>query len=274
MTSFEAAASASLSCSSVKDAGAAATGTAGCSATGSVMVSNAVAAPKFVTLSMFTSTVGSGTLTAGIGCAVADSSSNAKVSSSTGIHCETVLSSAGGTSVVGAAASTGSSGAVKAPQILSAAAGSSATSGASGGIIVSCPSACIIDREEPSSISALTLVTICWDSKGLERKSSAPQLFALVSSNGSNDPVNRRIGLVEIDAVARTASQTSYPDMPGIRASMSRTSGLISRAFSTAALPLSTTVREYSSLPKMMPTTFWMVILSSARRILMLMCPS
>jgi hypothetical protein len=43
------------------------------------------------------------------------------------------------------------------------------------------------------------------------------------------------------------------------------TSGLDSRAFTSASSPLSTTVTVKSSFAKVMPTTFWIVIESSAR---------
>src|SRR5262245_12184156 len=53
--------------------------------------------------------------------------------------------------------------------------------------------------------------------------------------------------------------------MPGMPMSASTRSGKICFAFDNASVPLSTVTSSMSSLAKVMPTTFWMVTLSSAR---------
>jgi len=65
---------------------------------------------------------------------------------------------------------------------------------------------------------------------------------------------------------AFTASHTSYPLRRGMTTSARITSGLSSRALAIASSPLSTEVTLKSSLANVMPTTFWIVIESSARR--------
>ena len=65
---------------------------------------------------------------------------------------------------------------------------------------------------------------------------------------------------------ALTASQSSYPFRFGITTSARMTSGLSSRAREMASSPLSTAVILKSSPANVMPTTFWIVTESSARR--------
>jgi hypothetical protein len=63
--------------------------------------------------------------------------------------------------------------------------------------------------------------------------------------------------------------------MPGITTSASTTSGFTWRARATASSPLSTVTSFTSSLAKLIPTTFWMVTLSSASsRVLGMIPPS
>ena len=61
--------------------------------------------------------------------------------------------------------------------------------------------------------------------------------------------------------------------MPGITTSARMMSGRIARALATASRPLSTVVIWMSSFAKLIPTTFWMVTLSSASSRLLGMIP-
>jgi hypothetical protein len=61
--------------------------------------------------------------------------------------------------------------------------------------------------------------------------------------------------------------------MPGMITSARTTSGRASRAFATASSPLSTVIRTTSSLAKLIPTTFWIVTLSSASSSFLAMFP-
>ena len=120
-------------------------------------------------------------------------------------------------------------------------------------------------RDLPNSMRECTLSMRICDSKGFEMKSSAPLSLAFSTLNGSKAPVRSRIGMCRSAWSCRIFSHTSYPLAPGISVSTSITSGTISAAFSSAPVPLLTMASSYSSLLNMMLTTFWMVILSSAR---------
>jgi hypothetical protein len=103
-------------------------------------------------------------------------------------------------------------------------------------------------------------------SNGFEMWPSACACWARPSSNASKVPARRSTGMCRRAGSDFTASQTSYPFRRGMTTSARITSGLSSRALVIASSPLFTDVTLKSSFANVIPTTFWIVIESSARR--------
>src|SRR6266566_599330 len=106
------------------------------------------------------------------------------------------------------------------------------------------------------------------DSNGFVTTASHPALSARSGSNGSKVPVRRTTGMVRYSGCDFTYSQTSYPFFSGMMMSERMMSGRISASFWIAFAPLLTATTSKSPSENVSSTTFWMVILSSARRIL------